>query len=115
MPNSAARACNSQSSLRSQVWHSPLCSESSSSTTARRASRTRRRVGEHLHALADGHGAGGDEVPRSFDLDHAHAAGPDGLQPFDKAQGGDADAGFFRAARMVVPSGTSTETLLMGS
>ena len=32
-PARAARACSSQSSLRSQVWQSPLCSESSSSTT----------------------------------------------------------------------------------
>ena len=53
-------------------------------------------VGQHLHALGDRHRAGGDEVPRPFDLDHAHAAGADGLQAFDVAQRGDADAGLLR-------------------
>ena len=53
-------------------------------------------VGEDLHPLADRHGAGGDEVPRPLQLDDAHAAGPDGLQSFDEAEGGDADAGLLR-------------------
>jgi hypothetical protein len=37
---SLATACSSQSPARTQVWHWPLWSESSSSTTVRRASRT---------------------------------------------------------------------------
>ena len=53
-------------------------------------------VGQHLHALGGRHGAGGDQVSRPFDLDHAHAAGADRLQPFDEAQRGDADAGLLR-------------------
>ena len=41
MPSSRASAWSSQSSFRSHVWQSPSCSESRSSTTVLRASRTR--------------------------------------------------------------------------
>ena len=41
MPRSRATACSSQSPFLSQVWQSPSWSERISSTTVRRASRTR--------------------------------------------------------------------------
>ena len=44
-------------------------------------------VGEDLHSRGGGHGARGDEVPRPLDLDDADAAGADGLQAFDVAEG----------------------------
>ena len=53
-------------------------------------------VGEDLHALGGRHRAGGDEVPRPFDLDHADAAGADRLQALDVAERGDADARLLR-------------------
>ena len=50
------------------------------------------RVGVDLHALGDRHGTGRGQVHHPFDLDHADAAGADGLQSFDVAERGDADA-----------------------
>ena len=84
---SAARGCPARRPapaarsprLRSQVWQSPSCSESSSSTTVRRASRTLPVLVLHLHALGRRHGAGGDQRSRALHLDDADAAGADGL------------------------------------
>ena len=56
-------------------------------------------VGPHLHALAGGHRAGGHEVPRPFHFDHADAASPNRLQPFDVAERGNPHASLLRGRK----------------
>ena len=63
-------------------------------------------LGDHYHALRDGHAAGGRERAAAFDLDRAEEAPRSRLDSGHVAHGRDADAEPLGRLETVVPGGT---------